>query len=873
MIIFKRFAIPFVLICAWLGGEALAASRAPSAVNPPLLDVATLTDGASLGASMIWCRTDPSVILPELLSRGCDWQPLVLSEVVGRVDDAAYWMRINLVNRSAVPVERWIKLGHTRINHRTMYLHRDGRWSRQDTGLDVPLDRRSNNFAASRGFFVADIPAEQTVEVVLRLETTAWIDLRSEILEPELAVRSVERRELLVHLAAGGLLLGIMFGLLLFVRTGQSVYASFVVALLGETLIELHRTGVLQAQFWPTSLPVPSAVMPMGGALTLLGWSSFLFFFFPVLRRYRRTLLVCAVLIAVQVIAQVWSIAVDFRMGLYAWSYLFLPTQLCGAYLCWLAVRGAGTEQRVLAGLLLVIFLFGIVRVVFSQTFDESHMVALEVAPLALILGMPLVLFALTESTRELRMQLTRAEARSAGQVEFLARMSHELRTPLDTVLGNAQLLLRSGRLGEAGTEGLRSIIASAKHLLGMIDEILNYARGLSGALTLRPEPFYLTEFIRTVELTAQIFTARNRNRFVLQRRTGSLDVQGLIVLIDASRLRQVLDNLLVNAARHTREGLITLNYGVSRLDSATVRLTFTVSDTGEGIAPEDQERIFLPFERVGRHTRAAGKGAGMGLTTAKQLVNLMGGSLSVTSELGRGASFSFGVDAPIGCIDDVVSLIDDTRPISAIGYHGERRTVLVVDDEPAARRLLVSLLTRLGFEVLEAESGRTAAEMIQSPTSLHLVITDQFMADGDGWDVLDAVRQSRPEIPAVLISAAPPSPPDGWPLNSGFTTSFLKPVDHDALLRRIGELLDLQWVQGNATPESRSAQVVRPPPPELQSLGRMVDLGEVTAIREWAQQLRRDYPQCTDFADRIEQAINMLDFKSIESLLGRASR
>ena len=664
-----------------------------------------------------------------------------------------------------------------------------------------------------------------------------------------------------------------MFGLLLFARTRRTVYASFVVALLGETLIELHRTGVLQTQFWPMSLPVPPAVMPIGGALTLLGWSSFLFFFFPVLRRYRRTLIACAALIAVQVIAQLWSIAIDFRMGLRVWSFLFIPTQLCGAYLCYLALRDSSAEQRTLPALLLVIFLLGIVRVVFSQAFDESYMVALGIAPLALILGMPLVLFALTESTRELRTQLTRAEARSAGQVEFLARMSHELRTPLDTVLGNAQLLLRGGRLGEAGAEGLRSIIASAKHLLGMIDEILNYARGLSGALTLRPEPFLLAEFIRAIELTAQIFTARNRNRFILQRRTGSLDMRGLVVLIDASRLRQVLDNLLVNAARHTREGLITLSYGVSMLDAAKIRLSFTVSDTGEGIALEDQERIFLPFERVGRHTRAAGKVAGMGLTTARQLVGLMGWTLSVISELGRGATFSFDVDVPVGSTRDVVSLIDDTQPIMVSGYFGERRTVLVVDDESASRRVLVSLLTRLGFEVLEADSGRIATEMIQSATPLSLVITDQFMVDGDGWDVLDAVSQSRSDIPTILISAAPPSPPDGWPLNLGFTTSFLKPVDHDSLLSRIGELLDLQWVQSAATSESSPAQLVRPPPPELQSLGRMVDLGEVTAIRDWARQLRRDYPQCAGFADEVEKAITMLDFKSIESLLGRVGR
>ena len=144
---------------------------------------------------MIWCRTELSVSLSELLSRGCDWQPLTLSDLLGRVDTGAYWMRIRLDNRSTVAVERWITLGHTRINHRTMFVYRDARWLRQDSGLDVPLDSRADHFAAARGLFVVDLQAGQTVEVILRLQSAAWIDLRSDILEPRLATRRIEIRE------------------------------------------------------------------------------------------------------------------------------------------------------------------------------------------------------------------------------------------------------------------------------------------------------------------------------------------------------------------------------------------------------------------------------------------------------------------------------------------------------------------------------------------------------------------------------------------------------------------------------------------------------------------------------------------------------
>jgi CheY-like chemotaxis protein len=158
----------------------------------------------------------------------------------------------------------------------------------------------------------------------------------------------------------------------------------------------------------------------------------------------------------------------------------------------------------------------------------------------------------------------------------------------------------------------------------------------------------------------------------------------------------------------------------------------------------------------------------------------------------------------------------------------------------------------------------------MRSSPQIDLIITDQFMADGDGWDVLETAQQTHPDVATVLLSAAPPSPPDGWPLNRGFSVSLLKPVDHDLLLRRIGELLDLKWVREKAEPDVGAAALVRPPVPELQALSRMVDLGEVTAIREWSTQLRRDYPQCAGFADEVDRAITILDFKALESMLGR---
>lgn len=849
--------------------------RALAAPMPPAIDVVTAPHRTNINESMLWCEAKLDATPDQVLAGGCKWQPMYLRDTYAGVERSAFWMRIALRNSSSVPVSRWLKIGHSRTRERAIYLPNGNRWVKSESGLAFPQAQLRVDPATTRGYLPVTLPAGETVEVLLRVETTSWVDLRTRLLEPDKAVLEFDRRELWVILGAGGLIVAMAFSLLLLWRTRQWVYLSFVIALSGEMLVELHRTAVLQHRFWPANLPVPDTIMPIAGLLILLGWTSFLYNFLPSLRRFNRLLVGCGLLIGAQTVAQLWSIFIDYQAGLRWWSFLFVPTQLYGALLCWLGMRDADPARRRLLGLLLVIFLFGVARVFFAQSLDELGALALEVAPLALILGLPLILFALTESTRELQTQLSRAEARSADQVQFLAQMSHELRTPLDTVLGNAQLLLRGGaKMSEAvARDGLSSIIDSGRHLLGMIDEILGYARGLSGALELRPEPVLLGDFLRAIDSTGQILSARSRNRFVLRRRFGSLDVTQLVVLMDASRVRQVVDNLLVNASRHTREGIITLEYGVVDLDGMRVRLSFSVSDTGEGIAHEDHERIFLPFTRVGRNAHTSGRGVGMGLPTARQLVTLMGGEIAVSSELGKGACFTFDIDIPISTADETIPISESERqPIEAAGYTGERRTILLVDDEQANRRLLAALLIRLGFRVIEADSGRQASELMRNSPEIDLIITDQFMADGDGWDVLETAEETHANAATVLLSAAPPSPPDGWPLNRGFSLSLLKPVDHDLLLQRIGELLDLKWIRDKPLSESASATAARPPVPEMQALARMVDLGEVTAIREWSTHLRRDYPQCSAFADEVERAITMLDFKALEAILGRSS-
>ena len=400
--------------------------------------------------------------------------------------------------------------------------------------------------------------------------------------------------------------------------------------------------------------------------------------------------------------------------------------------------------------------------------------------------------------------------------------------------------------------------------------------------LKIEPSAMRLDSFLRGIERMARLLAVQRNNRFELVLTGQAQAVQALTVEADAERLRQVLGNLLGNAARHTSDGLIKLEVAArtQSADSSVLLIEFTVSDTGEGISAQEQERIFRPFERAEGQANHGGKGAGLGLAIARQLVELMGGQLTVRSALGQGAQFAFNL--PVRRMADQLMWPDEhLEGFDAAGYLGPRRAVLVVDDEALGRSVLCQLLEGLGFEVHQASSGRQAADLMAQRPALDLVLTDQFMPDGDGWLVLERAAKFMPDVPVVLISTAPPSPPLQWSSRLRFAAQFLRPLDHAQLLSRMGDLLDLQWTAHNVDPaHHRSAQMVSesstlatkdlalPDVHHLKELAKLVDLGQITAIEEWLRSLQAEQPEHGPFAAQVLEAVHRLDLQGLEALL-----
>jgi signal transduction histidine kinase len=395
--------------------------------------------------------------------------------------------------------------------------------------------------------------------------------------------------------------------------------------------------------------------------------------------------------------------------------------------------------------------------------------------------------------TTELRQAKERAEEASQAKTAFLARMSHELRTPLNAIMGYAQILKMDKTLTTRQLSGLNTIHGSGEHLLLLIIDILDLSRIEAGKVELYPTTVQPRE---CMEALADIIRVKSQEKSLRFELACGVDVPAAIA-IDEKRLRQVLLNLLSNAVKFTQEGRVLLS--VSRVYKEGVKagmacLRFEVCDSGVGIASQELDRIFEPFEQAGDEHSKSG-GTGLGLAISRQLVRLMGGDIQVDSRPDQGSRFSFEVVVPE--VEPIVIAQHPDEPLTAIaGYEGDRRTILIVDDVTANRSMLMDLLRPLGFELLEAANGQQALDQVREH-SPHLVLMDLAMPVLDG---IAATRRLRAEhaadrLPVIALSANASTSSCDEALAAGAGAFLAKPIERLALLRLIGSALGLTWV------------------------------------------------------------------------------
>jgi signal transduction histidine kinase/CheY-like chemotaxis protein len=418
------------------------------------------------------------------------------------------------------------------------------------------------------------------------------------------------------------------------------------------------------------------------------------------------------------------------------------------------------------------------------------------------------------------------AEAANQAKTRYVTGMTHELRTPLNGILGYAQILLKDEQIQGPRRSAVDTIHHSGEHLHGLIDGLLDLARIEAGKLRLDVAPLPMRDFLDDVVRMVAPQAAAKGLTFEL-RTAGRVPTY---VRADARRLRQILINLLGNAVRFTDRGSVTL-----LLDHTRHVARFHVVDTGIGIEPEDLDRIFLPFERGSAGRRSGDSGTGLGLTITHLLTQLMGGELTVASKPGEGSTFTARIYLP-ETSEPGRARTPRHRPVS--GYIGERRTLLVVDDQPTQRQMLAGMLLPLGFRIAEAASGHECLEaVLRSPPDA--VLLDLTMDDTDGWETARRIRAAGfATLPIVVVSANAFENQSDRVAAAGCQGFVDKPVIESELLAILQQHLELEWVAelgvaGWPSPGARDVAAGAPLPAEaLRELLRLARLGHAQGLQ-----------------------------------------
>jgi PAS domain S-box-containing protein len=344
------------------------------------------------------------------------------------------------------------------------------------------------------------------------------------------------------------------------------------------------------------------------------------------------------------------------------------------------------------------------------------------------------------ERTAELEQAKEKADAANQAKSTFIASMSHELRTPLNAILGFAQIMTRSQTLPAEHQENVGIVARSGEHLLMLINNILDLSKIEAGKTSLNLQSFDLHQLLNDVHDLLHFKADDRKLTLLLEYDADSLP---RYVHSDPVKIRQVLINLMGNSIKFTDHGGIVLRVG-TRPNSPNT-LEFEVEDSGAGIAPEELDQLFEAFTQT-ETGRQAQEGTGLGLPISRRFVQLMGGDITVQSKLNQGTIFRFTIQVAEACAQDIVTL-QPQRRILALEPGQPQYRLLIVDDKPLNRQLLVKLLAPLGFALKEASNGQEAIELWKS-WQPHLTWMDMRMPVLNGYEATKKIRQLSCNLP-----------------------------------------------------------------------------------------------------------------------------
>ena len=475
----------------------------------------------------------------------------------------------------------------------------------------------------------------------------------------------------------------------------------------------------------------------------------------------------------------------------------------------------------------------------------------------------------LAESNQQLETAKEKADAANQAKSTFIANMSHELRSPLNAILGFSQVMARSQSLPAEHQENVGIISRSGEHLLTLINNVLDLSKIEAGRTTLNQKNFDLHRLLNDV---GDMFQFKAEEKGLQMSVEYSPDLPRYIHT-DAVKLRQVLINLINNGLKFTEQGGVSLSVtrignrerGMGNSDSSesnsipnsefripnSLTLHFAVEDTGAGIPPEDMETLFEAFVQT-ETGKQAQEGTGLGLPISRKFVRLMGGEMHVTSEVGEGTTFAFEIQT----VEVEPAQIEENQPqrrVLALEPGQPRYRILIVDDKPINRQLLVKLLNPLGFELREATNGREAVE-VWDEFQPHLIWMDMRMPVMDGYEATQAIKSTtKGQATAVIaLTASVLEEERAVVLSAGCNDFMRKPFKEADIFEAMHKHIGVRYIYDEPTETGSSqspgdlqkaldsANLATLPSSLLKNLESAASFAEITKIDGYIDEIRQ---------------------------------
>ena len=450
------------------------------------------------------------------------------------------------------------------------------------------------------------------------------------------------------------------------------------------------------------------------------------------------------------------------------------------------------------------------------------------------------------------------AEIANLAKARYLANVSHEIRSPLNAIYGYAQLVEQEADVRPV--DAARVIRRCSEHMTSLVESLLDISRLENGLLRVRSDVVHLPDFIEQIVWMMRPAAEAKGLTFVHEPPARLPE----FVRTDQSRLRQALINLIGNAIKFTDEGAVTF-----RIAHRGQIATIEIEDTGPGIAPEDQQRIFDPYEQVTGRGGHAQPGVGLGLPITKAIIEILGGKLELESEPGRGSCFR----VTLMLSEPANALSPEAPRRRIIGHEGPQRSILLVDDDPDQRDFLERFLTGCGFEVVALPNGETAVTLCGTRT-FDLTVLDISLPGISGWETAARIREKLGQEILIIMASANAQefhrPDYHQPAHDHF---FIKPYRLDKMAEAIAALLRLSWRwEATGTP----GDVAEPPRgglppaavPHIEGLRERIQIGHVRGIEAEIAMLADAAPDHGRLVSALYAALDEFDLAGMAKLL-----